>query len=670
MVRTIGRRASSNAEPMRRKARFLVPSLLALAATSAAPPADAAGLRANLIDARTIKLDGIPKEWPGAMVRLDQAVRGKVGKPDLDAQGLVAYDDTYLYIAADVTDDTLKAGADHLELTLGFPGGTVHTVALYPGDPGKTAGSIKVSGQAAQGARIIEAPRSGGYTLEARVPWSAFPQAATLRVGLRGALFAHDADGSAAVEAVAGTAGSSAYAGLPPMATDPEQALADGLLKQKNLLRAAPSYNLTADVAGDALKERVMVYERYLVVLGPGFRKGTQYYFADTEVDAKAGLMPEFQTRDLTGDGQHEIILRKRYGSGGRYREVMQVWQFGKGDTPTPIFQHEVALANDKGSVENDVQLVPDGNKVSIVVRPGQAKNFHAGNYSEPTETSMDPVLLPWGTIRSQSYKYSGGVYQKAREETQPATPPPATPDAARPAKPAAPAAPATPATPAAPAAPAAPRNPPPPSASQLLEQVYALYKRDRGASGRPRFDFTADVVGGGEIERVLVHDRDVVVFGKGFKSGTGYAYLTLAQFAAGTDIKEVTARDLTGDGKAEILVKGLIHATAPREAGGGTVDREVLLVFQVQGDALKRVFAAEIGRAIGAKKIAGDLQFVSAGKGVAIQLAPGRAQDWTQQTYPFNQDTGPVGGFEPLLLPWGGSKPVRYQWNGSSFAR
>lgn len=469
MVRTIGRRASSNAEPMRRKARFLVPSLLALAATSAAPPADAAGLRANLIDARTIKLDGIPKEWPGAMVRLDQAVRGKVGKPDLDAQGLVAYDDTYLYIAADVTDDTLKAGADHLELALGFPGGTVHTVALYPGDPGKTAGSIKVSGQAAQGARIIEAPRSGGYTLEARVPWSAFPQAATLRVGLRGALFAHDADGSAAVEAVAGTAGSSAYAGLPPMATDPEQALADGLLKQKNLLRAAPSYNLTADVAGDALKERVMVYERYLVVLGPGFRKGTQYYFADTEVDAKAGLMPEFQTRDLTGDGQHEIILRKRYGSGGRYREVMQVWQFGKGDTPTPIFQHEVALANDKGSVENDVQLVPDGNKVSIVVRPGQAKNFHAGNYSEPTETSMDPVLLPWGTIRSQSYKYSGGVYQKAREETQPATPPPATPDAARPAKPAAPATPAAPAAPSASCAGAAsPRRTPSSSSAAL----------------------------------------------------------------------------------------------------------------------------------------------------------------------------------------------------------
>lgn len=637
---------------MRRLASLLCPALLALAASTAALPARAAGLRANLIDGKTLKLDGVPKEWPGAMARLDQAVRGKVGKPDLDAQGQVAYDETYLYVAADVTDDTLKAGADHVELAIGFPGGTVHTVALYPGEPGKSAGNAKVDGRSAQGARIVEAPKSGGYTLEARVPWSAFPQAATVRVGLRGALFVHDADSSAAVESVAGSAASAAYAGLPAMATDPEQALADGLLKQKNLLRTAPSYNVTADVAGDGLKERVMVYERYLVVLGPGFRKGTQYYFADTEADAKAGMMPSFETRDLTGDGQHEIIVRKRFGSAGRYREVMQVLQFGKGDTPTPIFQHEVALASEKGSVENAVELVPDGGKVAIQIRPGEAKSFHAGNYAEPTETSMDPLLLPWGTVKSQLYKYSGGAFQKAREETQPATPPPAAP--------AAPAA----------QAPAAPKAPPPPSAAQLLDQVYALYKRDRGASGKPRFDFTADVGGGGEVERVLLHDRDIVFFGKGFKGGTGYTFLTLAQFASGADIKEVTARDLTGDGKAEILVKGLIHASAPKEAGGGTVDREVLLVFQVQGEALKRVFAAEIGRAIGSKRISGDLQFVSAGKGVAIQLGPGRAHEWTQQTYPFNQDTGPVGGFEPLLLPWGGSKPARYQWNGSAFAR
>jgi hypothetical protein len=199
---------------------------------------------------------------------------------------------------------------------------------------------------------------------------------------------------------------------------------------------------------------------------------------------------------------------------------------------------------------------------------------------------------------------------------------------------------------------------------------VYASYKRDRRASGRPRFDFTADVAGDGQIERVLVHDRDVVVFGKGFRGGTGYSYLTMVQFASGADVKEVSARDLTGDGKAEILVKGVIRGAAPKEAGGGSVDREVLLVLQVAGDTVRRVFAAEIARSMGSKRIAGELKLVAAGRGMVIQLGPGRAEEWTEQTYPFNQDGGPVGGFEPLLLPWGGNKPVRYRWDGSSFVR
>ncbi|KYF56626.1 hypothetical protein BE08_42935 [Sorangium cellulosum] len=168
----------------------------------------------------------------------------------------------------------------------------------------------------------------------------------------------------------------------------------------------------------------------------------------------------------------------------------------------------------------------------------------------------------------------------------------------------------------------------------------------------------------------MLLHDRDIVVFGKGFRGGAGYAYMTLAQFASPADIRSVRALDLTGDGKAEIIVHGTVRAAAPKEAGGGTVDRDVVLIFRIEGESIQRVFAAEIGRSIGDKKIVGELKFVRVGDKVGIDLAPGRAVEWTEQTYPFNQDRGPVGGFEPLLLPWGGAQPVRYVWNGSTFAR
>jgi hypothetical protein len=253
-------------------------------------------------------------------------------------------------------------------------------------------------------------------------------------------------------------------------------------------------------------------------------------------------------------------------------------------------------------------------------------------------------VILPWGPVASQLYRLSGGAFVKASEEKQTPTAAPAVAVAVAPTA-------------------DAPRAPAAPSASELLEKVYDLYKHDRSVSGRPRFDLAADVAGDAQNERVLLHDRDIVVFGKGFKGGAGYTFLTLQQFASAGDITEMTARDLTGDGKAEIIVKGLIHASGP---GGDKVDREVLLVFSVVNETIKRVFAAEVGRAIGNKRVSGSVRFPSG----AIELAPGSATVWTAATYPFTQDTAPVGGLEPLLLPWGGAQPVRYRWSNGAFSK
>lgn len=583
-----------------------------------------------------------------SLTSLGVAVKGKPGKPDLAAQAAIVYDAARIYVAADVTDDVLRAGADHVKLVLGFPGGVVHEVALYPGAPGKTAGSARLAGgKPVPGAKVVEAPRRGGYTLEASIPWSAFPPAATTRVGLRAGLFVYDADGSAATEAIVGSAYGSAYGALGALATEPELAVTDGLLKSKGI-RGAPRYDVVADVAGDALRERVLVHERLLIVLGPGFRNGSQYYFADLGVDADAGMLPALSARDLTGDGKAEIILRKRIGSPGKYRELLQVLQFGAGDTPTVIFQHEVGIATPKGSISNTVDFVPDGGRMAIRVQPGKAKGLDASNYAEPVETSYDPLLLPWGPIASQLYKLSGGVFAKASEERQAAAAAPRP--AAEPARPAA--------------------RPPALSPAEMLDRVYATYKRDRSTSGKPRFDLGADVVGGREKERVLLHDRDIVVFGKGFRGGTGYSFLTLAQFTSASDIRSVSARDLTGDGKAEIIVHGTVRSQAPKDMGGDTVDRDVVMILRVVDETIQRIFAAEVGRSIGGKKIAGELRFVRVDDKVGIELAPGRAVEWTEQTYPFNQDKRPVGGFEPLLLPWGGAQPVRYLWNGTSFAR
>jgi hypothetical protein len=616
----------------------LVAALLASSATGAAP------LRASLVEAKALKLDGIPKEWPTAGVALTHAVRGAAPKSDLSATGFLAYDQTRIFVGADVTDDALRAGSDRVTLVLGFPGGATYEVELYPGEPGKTAARAMLRGAPIAGAKVIEAPREGGWSLEASVPWSTFAEAATTRVGLRGGLFVYDADHGAAIESVVGTSPSTSYAALAPLATEPEQGLAEGLLRDKGL-SDTPQCSLLIDVVGDAMLERVLVFDRYLVVLGPTYRGGKEYYFSDLE--AGGAMLPTCEARELTGDGKAELVFRKRLGTPTRYREVLHVLSFGPNgasDVPSPIFMHEVGLVSDKKVVDNGVEFTAAGGKSAIVIDAGRATGFDAGSYREPTETSIPPLLLPWGTTRSVTYAFTGKKFTKTGETTQAATPAPAAPSAPV-------------------AAPSArPASPPPPSAAELQRDVLALYKREQRAVGAARFDVVANVAGDAQPERVLLWGRDLVLFGKGYRGGTGYAFLTLAQFAAESDILEVTTRDLTGDGRAEILVKGRLHGTAPE----GAVEREVLLVYRATPEGLVRIFAAETARAIGGKRVAASVELSNQG----LTLSPGRATGWTEKTYPFNQDVAPVGGYEPLPLPWGGAKAARYRWTGAAFAR
>src|SRR5439155_19336698 len=118
--------------------------LAALYVVSLAPTTAAGKLRVDLIETKNIKLDGVPKEWTGLQL-LSTAVKGSPKKPDLEARAALGYDANNLYVAADVTDDVLKPGGDKVEVALGFPGGTLADIELFPGDPGKSPGTAKIS---------------------------------------------------------------------------------------------------------------------------------------------------------------------------------------------------------------------------------------------------------------------------------------------------------------------------------------------------------------------------------------------------------------------------------------------------------------------------------------------------------------------------------------------
>lgn len=625
----------------------------------------AGALRIHGLDAeRPVKLDGMVKEWPA----FTGAQLGREGKNGGHAfAGGLQYDDARLYAAGEITDDRFVrtarfgAGEDHASLVLALPahggGLAAYEIGFFAGKPGESAGSVRFlsgprKGQEVSGAKIIEAPTAGGYTFEASVPWTTFPEAKTARLGMRGILRYVDVESVGATAKVLSTGPGDVATPreLPALPTEPEAAVVEGILGPRGLDREAPSFDLIADVAGDGLKERVTVYGSLLTVCGPGYRGGKQFFYREL-----AQEIVHLEARDLTGRGKEDLVVRLRGGATGTVRETFQVWSFLGGDEPSTTFAHEIAVTAGKRRVSNVVHVTA-GRDIEVAVEP--AVGWDIASYREPLAGDGEPVLFPWGGIKARTFRFDGKRFAKASEITQ--TPQPLPPGVAPPSL--------------------LTRDPSrvePPTpvvkkGSDLSADLLDLFRKERGIPDgtKPRFDLEVQVAEDPRPERVVLFGRDLVVFGPGFRGGQRYAFLTLSQFTEDAGVKDLSARDVAGTGTADLVVRGTRKVTA---AGSpDPVEMDALFVYQVQAAGILRVFGIETGREQGKNRIQGMVQFVpaSGGKGFEIDVRPGRAFGWTEKTYPWGQESAGAGGLEPLLLPWGDVKAVRYAWNGTTFAR
>lgn len=318
----------------------------ALFATVTALPLDSAvaagkGLRATLV-LRAPDLDGVPAEWSAEFRELGEAFEGaSSGARDVAARAALAYDGRYLYVAASVEDDSLVAGKDHVELVVGVPGGAVEAIGLYPGDAFKSRAFARTaSGRTVPGSKVVEAPTATGYTLEAAIPWSALPRSDRVRVGFRGAVRVHDVDASGPTAVVA-TSTARTYGALPALSTEPELSLGANLLRKEGLTMA-PKVNLLADVVGDAMFERVLVYDRYLVVLGPTYRGGSEYFFRDLG----PGAVVSVTAADTNGDRRDDLRVTRRTPSG----DLVEVFAFvGDSEVPSVLSSERVGAKGAAG---------------------------------------------------------------------------------------------------------------------------------------------------------------------------------------------------------------------------------------------------------------------------------------------------------------------------------
>lgn len=606
---------------------------------------------------KKVSIDGLLSEWPAEFVPLTTTVRGS----KVSAHALVGYDAEFLYFAFKTQDTEIArsnaAGPneDHLTLRVRAPkGGKTYRVDVYPGDPGKLPGLVKVDGKTIANAEAVENPQAKGYYLEARLPWSALPEVSRQRVGLRGVLEYTDASAPGRVRGVVAS-GKGQGASMPLLTLESETGLVQALLEPKRL-GFTPAREAYGNVSGGPELERVAIYGHFLSIVGPGYRGGKQFYFNELDV-ADASAILGLELVDFDGDGREEIVLRKRIGSVAQHRQVLQVLRIGSDETPQQVFAHEVAIRTDEVNLANEVKIHGKGKGPAIEIAQGEARGVEPDTFREPLIGTMPSALMPWDSVKSRTFRWQNGSFTVDNETTW--TPKLKAPGASRPA---------SQGVASSSGGPAAPPPPRPPTADELLDRVYALYRKDRGVGkSSPRFDFVTDVVEDEQPERVLLHGKDLVVFGKGFRKGLTYTFITVG-VKEPEHILDVTARDLTGDGKAEIIVRGLLEAQASKELGGDTVQREALYVYKVIGERLTRIFAAETGRALGKKRVVGAVAFVPNGSGVDITLRPARAVGWTERDYPFPEDTHPAGGLEPLLLPWGTQKARTYSFRNGAF--
>src|SRR5688500_1287990 len=348
---------------------------------------------------KKVRMDGPLRDWPGQFASFKTTLKGS-----LKASGLVGYDDTDVYVAIKARDAkivrTRAAGDndDHATLSLAFPDTKGHyvsyTVELYPGDPGKLPGVVKVNGRVSKSSKLVEAPEEGGLVIEAKIPWTEFSQAALARVGLKATLKYSDARNPGAIKNVVATSAKT-DGSMPYMPLEGEQALRGALLKRQGL-SDRPTRQVFGNVVGDSQYEWVAVYGQYLCVVGPGYRDGKEFYYGELNITG-AKQLTRLELVDLDGDGRKEVLVQKHLGGDEGYREVLLAFKFDPKDAPALVFAHEVGIVTEEGTIKNEVKLKSG----SITIAQGTSDGFDPASYDEPLPgEGVESALLPWDTVK------------------------------------------------------------------------------------------------------------------------------------------------------------------------------------------------------------------------------------------------------------------------------
>lgn len=599
---------------------------------------------------RAPRIDGALRDWRGARF----ASLGD--SDDASIEFAFRYDRQALYLGARVLDDRVIRNArpttteDAIVVTFAMPTGNGFRgidIWIYPGIPGRTAAVVHSGPVGARpsplgGASAVEGPldNADGYVLEASIPWRAIgSEWQSARVAVR--LLDVDREARPTIENTVATGPVDPNALerlLPVEASGGSSGNLRAFLASRGLAGARPRFERNANVAGDARPERVIVVESYVLVMGEGYRGGTQYDFFELPISTAAGVR-DADLVDLTGDGFADLAMRLRQSNDLGSRDVYQVYRFAS-ERVEPVFAIELRKETSAGFIEAELAVRPDRPAARIEVRTGRAEGLDAQSFREAPASGIEPILLPWGPIASRTYRYDGTRLAVLEERPNPRAARQRERDPA----------------PVSNGDPSAGGAEPAREAGPTVRDLMAAFRREAGigANARPSFHARANVAETDAPEELYVFDRAFVVVGSSFRGGRAWFQFAIPA-ASAADIASVRTADLTGDGRDEVLFR--IRRRV------GEVEREILLVHQFTPSAFRRLLAVEVARREGSNAIENELRVANR----SLEIAPGRARAWNQGNYPYADGTG--DGVDTLLLPWR-DRAVRYRYRDGALAR
>ncbi|MEM9196168.1 MAG: hypothetical protein AAGF12_43790, partial [Myxococcota bacterium] len=408
-------------------AAFGVGLLVAGAVVGVPSEAEAQRIPFQEVAENGVRIDGALRDWRG--IRFLRLGSGD----DAALEYAFLYDARGFYLGARVRDErhvrTRRPGAreDAIIVTFAVPLGPRlrgTDVWLHAGTPGRQASSgatsaVGGSPRPARSIRVVEGPLEGGYALEAFVPWSLVGGAERWQSG-RVAIRLRDVDREARPEVEQELASAEVHPArldrLPEIeATGGADAMLRSFLRSRDLRGVRPRFDLVGNVAGDRRPERVVLVDRYVVVMGPGYRNGSAFDFFELPVIGP-GDISEASLGDLTADGLGELQVKLRQSNELGSRRLWQAYRFDR-ERIEPALGIEIRKETSHGFVENSLRVRPArGRAPTITVTVGASRGLSEENYREAPPQGLQPILLPWGAVSARSFQWNGSRFDVTTE--------------------------------------------------------------------------------------------------------------------------------------------------------------------------------------------------------------------------------------------------------------